>query len=298
MDGPRKNIKAAVKKALPRHFLYFYRFLCQGDARAVLSFLVRPVGRTSLGQRFGLILRLYAISEAIPCPHTQTEMLAFIRRILALPSDLPGCVVEAGCYKGGSTAKFSLAARLAGRKLVVFDSFEGMPEHRESPVRNIFGELVAFPAGCYYGTLAEVKENVRRFGAPEMCEFRKGWFKDTLPAFRGPVAALFMDVDLAVSTRTLLRHLYPKLVPGGVLISHDGHLPTVIAVFRDESFWRREVGHPLPPLPGLGRWKLIQFAKPAPAGSPIRAKTRPKGGSRLGKQHAGASGPRKLGRVG
>lgn len=270
---PYRKIKQAIKKAMPMPLIYLYRFLSQGEARAVLTFLVRPAGRTTFGQRFNLVLQLYVVSEAVPCPHTQTEMLAFISYVLALPQDLPGCLVEAGCYKGGSTAKFSLAARLAGRKLVVFDSFEGLPKHRESPVRNIFGELVAFPPRSYYGTLDEVKDNVRMFGALEVCEFRKGWFKDTIPGFDEPVAALFIDVDLASSTCILLKHLFPRLIPQGLLISHDGHLPTVIRVFQDEDFWKNEVGCPKPILEGIGRRKLIQIMKLPEAGSPDRARS-------------------------
>src|SRR5690606_19018518 len=49
----------------------------------------------------------------------------------AAPNE-PGVLVEAGCFKGGSTAKLSLLAELAGRELVVFDSFEGLPDNDES----------------------------------------------------------------------------------------------------------------------------------------------------------------------
>ena len=38
------------------------------------------------------------------------EILSYIQAILALRSDCQGPVVEAGCYVGGSTAKFSIAA--------------------------------------------------------------------------------------------------------------------------------------------------------------------------------------------
>jgi O-methyltransferase len=74
---------------------------------------------------------LYTISYAVDCPHTEREMLSLITTILTTPQKVPGCIVEAGCYKVGSTAKFCLAAKLAHRQLVVFDSFEGLPENQE-----------------------------------------------------------------------------------------------------------------------------------------------------------------------
>lgn len=260
---PWTRVKHAIRRITPRPILYIYHSLSRGDALGILGFLAQPAGRTSLGQRFSLVLSLCAISEDVPCSHTQREMIAFVKLVLALPPERKGCLVEAGCYKGGSTAKFSLAARLTGRTLVVFDSFEGLPKHKESPVRNIFGEVVEFPSGGYRGGLDEVKENIRRFGALEVCEFRKGLFEKTLPKFSEPIAALFIDVDLAGSTRTVLKHLYPRLVPQGVLFSHDGHLPPVIQVFQDEAFWRKEVGCPRPFVEGLGRKKLVKIVKPA-----------------------------------
>ncbi|OGD27401.1 MAG: hypothetical protein A2Y56_03385 [Candidatus Aminicenantes bacterium RBG_13_63_10] len=217
--------------------------------------------RLSVPDRSALTRRLYAVSERLPCPHTQGEMLEVMGAILSLSPEREGVVVEAGCYQGGSTAKLSLAAEKAGRKLVVFDSFQGLPDHREPPAENIFGETVRFPPGEYRATLEEVKANVARFGAPGVCEFRPGWFEETMPGFSEPIALLFLDVDLAASTRTALKHLYPRLVPGGVLFSHDGHLPRVISVFRDAEFWEREIGCPPPPVLGLGRRKLIRADK-------------------------------------
>ena len=67
------------------------------------------------------------------------EVLAYVTTILKLPKTTEGCIVECGCYKGSSTAKFSLAAKYSGRKLVVFDSFEGIPENDERHGKNIFG---------------------------------------------------------------------------------------------------------------------------------------------------------------
>ncbi|MBN2199835.1 MAG: class I SAM-dependent methyltransferase [Candidatus Aminicenantes bacterium] len=212
-------------------------------------------------RRLALVGRLYLVSGRISCPHTQGEMLEVIGTLLSLAPENEGVVVEAGCYQGGSTAKLSLAAAQAGRKLVVFDSFQGLPDHHETPAENIFGETVRFLPGEYRAALEDVKANIARFGAPEVCAFRPGWFEETMPAFSEPIALLFLDVDLASSTRTALKHLYPRLVRGGVFFSHDGHVPRVLSVFRDREFWRREVGCPAPRFVGLGRRKLVRAEK-------------------------------------
>ena len=78
--------------------------------------------------------------------------------------------MEAGSFKGGSTAKFSLAAAVKGRELVVFDSFQGIPDNSEVHEKKIWGRRVGFSKGDYSGTLEEVRDNVRRFGNMSFCE--------------------------------------------------------------------------------------------------------------------------------
>jgi O-methyltransferase len=205
--------------------------------------------------------RLRSIHEHVPCEHTHAEMIRMVEAILSIRRDVKGCLVEAGCYKGGSTAKLSILAKLLGRQLVVFDSFQGIPENAEAHHHNIFGGTVTFPKGSYEGGLAEARANVERHGELDCCRFVPGWFDDTMPGFHEPVVAAFVDVDLASSTRTCLQYLYPLLVPGGFLFSHDGHLPLCLEVFNDESLWR-SMGVERPYIEGLGQKKLIRVWKP------------------------------------
>ena len=233
------------------------------DLLACASFVLNRTLALPLNDRLRIVKQLYAASFTIDSPHRQEEMLSFICTILSLPPNSPGVVVEAGAYKGSGTAKFSLAATLAGRELVVFDSFQGMPDNDEPHDKNIFGRPESFKEGSYRGTLDEVKRNVARFGRIDACRFVPGWFEDTLPRFFEPIAAIYMDVDLAASTRTCLKHLYPLLMTGGMLYSQDGHLPLVIDVFADTDFWLHEVGCKKPHIVGLGEKKLIWMTKEA-----------------------------------
>lgn len=212
-----------------------------------------------LYQRLDIIKKLSIISMNVDCPHSQADMLAFITSILSL--SVPGCFVEAGCYKGGSTAKFSLAVHHAGRRLFVFDSFEGIPPNDEPHNKSIFGTPVEFHEGDYCGTFLEVKDTINTYGYPDVCELVKGWFEHTMPGFHEPIAGIYLDCDLASSTRTCLIHLYPKLEVGGVVYSQDGHLPLVLEVFDDDHFWEAEVGCRKPRIEGLGTRQLIKIVK-------------------------------------
>ncbi len=254
--------KTFLKSRLPRPVYEGLRLAKNPqDLKSALRFATSADLQVPMATRLNVLRRMFRTTFSIECPHTQEEVLRFMEDILQLPPEVPGCVIEAGCYKGGSTAKFSLAAKLADRKLMVFDSFEGIPEHSEDHGKNIFGDEAAFPPGSYKGALEEVQSNVERFGEPSVCTYVKGWFDDTLPGFDEPVAAVYLDVDLASSTKTCLKYLYPLLQPGGVLFSQDGHLPLVLKVFRDKAFWNDELGCDPPELEGLGDSKLIRLRR-------------------------------------
>ena len=227
----------------------------------LVSLQLGRLGTLDYRRRSVLVRRMLDVHKNVQCAHTHDEMVRVVRQVFAVPDDRPGCIVEAGCFKGGSTAKLSIAAAEVGRKLVVFDSFEGIPENGEPHDTTIFGDKARFAAGSYTGRLAEVSDNVARWGELDVCEMKPGWFADTMPAFSQPVAVGFVDVDLASSTRTCLEHLYPRLIPGGVLFSHDGHLPLCIDVLRDQSLWER-IGGPPPIITGLGTEKLVTIRKP------------------------------------
>lgn len=211
-----------------------------------VRFIIEPRPALPLVARVRLMRRIHRVSHRLQCAHDEVEAVAMIRSILDIPASVDGVIVEAGCFKGGSSAKLSLAAELTGRKLVIFDSFAGIPANEETHGPTGHQGPVAFEPGTYAGAFDEVRANIAREGAIDSCEFIKGWFDDTMPHFRRPVAMIFLDVDLASSTRTCLKHLYPLLQPGCVLYTHDAELMRVQEVFADTPFWRDEVGVAVP----------------------------------------------------
>jgi O-methyltransferase len=225
------------------------------DQVALHAALEELIGRPSAR---ALLARTRAISRYVESPHNESHILSFVvasyRR-----RDVPGVLVEAGSFKGSSTAKFSLVAEAIGKRLVVFDSFQGLPDNNEAHERSIEGHSIQgwFGGGNFHGTLDEVRENVARYGCIDVCEFVPGWFEETLPSFNEPVAAAYVDVDLASSTRTCLRYLYPRLTPGGVIVSQDGDFPLVIDTLRDEQLWRGDIGCDPPKIEGLGKKKIV-----------------------------------------
>ncbi len=254
------SLRHTLKRKLPWPFLYIYRklYYLPLDARAAAKLVCgRTKVKASFGRKLSLVLRFYLISYKVDCPHTENELLTIARDILNIDPAVPGALLEAGAFHGGSTAKLSLVARLAGRELLVFDSFEGMPENAEAGGRSIFGREHHFPKGSHAVGLEEVKENVRKYGDISRTEFSKGFFKDTLPGLAGPVAAACVNVDLKESTRDCLKYVFPLIPKGGLFFSQDGHFPWIIELLKDDGFWKEEIGISRPKMDGLRTSKLV-----------------------------------------
>ena len=152
-------------------------------------------------------------------------------------NNIGGAIVECGVWKGGSMmAAAMMLTRLDSRdrELFLFDTFEGMTEPTDLD-RDQFGKAAADRlatsdketswvwAAC---GLEDVKKNLASTGYDsEKVHFVEGPVEATLPS-RAPekIAVLRLDTDWYESTKHELDHLYPRLVPGGVLIIDDyGH---------------------------------------------------------------------------
>ncbi|CAM5701999.1 TylF/MycF/NovP-related O-methyltransferase [Streptomyces griseorubiginosus] len=146
---------------------------------------------------------------------------------------VPGAMVECGVWRGGSmhaVARTLLSLGAADRELFLFDTFEGMPPPTRHDRRND-GEPAdrlladADPDSLIraVASLEDVKSGFAPIPYPkERIHYVRGLVEDTVPG-RAPerIAILRLDTDWYASTRHELEHLYPRLVPGGVLLIDD-----------------------------------------------------------------------------
>ena len=170
-------------------------------------------------------------------------------KILRIPKDLPGDLIECGSFKGGSAVNLSRLAAKTGRRLHLFDSFEGLPTPQEGDKEHlVLSELQfrTYEGGAYAGSLEEVKENVRKYGALGVCEFHKGYFNETLPGFDAQLVFAFVDADLTSSVRDCLKYLWPLLQEGSYLFADEAHHTEIAGLFYDPGWWEKEQ-HSAPP---------------------------------------------------
>src|SRR3954447_18237573 len=151
--------------------------------------VVGPLFNPSTGRANGvgswaklrLLAQMVRNTHSIPVMSHLFEHVTMVKTILNVPPDVEGCVVECGTYAGGSTANLSLACALVGRKLEVFDSFQGLPEAAaDETSRSLEGGEGRYPPGQFSPTLEPVRDNVTRYGAIDSCHFHPGFFEDTL----------------------------------------------------------------------------------------------------------------------
>lgn len=150
-------------------------------------------------QKQGVIIQ--SVSEAYNlwqlCPQTER---------------VPGDVAEVGVYRGG-TARL-LSAVKGKRRLFLFDTFGGMP---------------AVKAGVdkvHEGSFSESRlpEVEALMAGQEGVQFCPGFFPETtrmLPTDATRFSFVHLDVDIYQSTLDGLRYFYPRMQPGGMIVSHD-----------------------------------------------------------------------------
>ena len=141
--------------------------------------------------------------------------------------EIPGDISEFGVYKGG--ASIVMASVLfflepgTTRKCHLFDSFEGHPNYKATADKDF--DLVEW-GGKVIGPIQGVIDALKEFGLHDQLESKriilhKGWFKDTAPNLRRPLALLRADGDAYTSTMDTLTNAYKHLAIGGLVIVDD-----------------------------------------------------------------------------
>jgi len=148
---------------------------------------------------------------------------------------LEGDIVECGVWRGGAMLGCALTLDSLGdhsRELYLYDTYEGMPEPTERDVHLWHGRTATHElekrtnnkAPIWEpGLIEDVQAAFDESSYPrEKLHFVKGKVEETIPATAPEkIAILRLDTDWYESTRHELEHLYPRLVPGGILIIDD-----------------------------------------------------------------------------
>jgi O-methyltransferase len=136
-----------------------------------------------------------------------------------------GAMAEVGVYTGAS-AKLICEAK-GDKPLHLFDTFAGLPESTSE-------DRGVHRPGQYKASLESVE---RYLAGYENVRFHPGLFPDSAAALpEASYCFVHFDVDLYASTLACLEYFYSRMIPGGIILSHDYGLLTGVQQAFDEFF--------------------------------------------------------------
>lgn len=150
------------------------------------------------------------------------------------------CFVECGVAAGAQIIAMRYGA--PDKLIHAFDSFHGIPQPSKKddqmPGIKYFteeerlslpnpGEQELVTTGMTAVSVDDFKKHLIDSGAGlDNLQIHEGWFEEKMPNNTvGDIALLRLDGDLYNSTFVCLRHLFPKVIKGGIIILDDWELP-------------------------------------------------------------------------
>jgi O-methyltransferase len=135
-----------------------------------------------------------------------------LNQMLRLVAPVPGNLAECGVFEGASARQLCRFASQHGRKVDLFDSFQGLSAPRQND-------------GTFWtaGGLSAPEEKVRaNLGEFDCFETFPGWIPEAFPKVADrKYAFAHIDVDLEQPTFDSIAFFYPRLPPGGVILLDD-----------------------------------------------------------------------------
>lgn len=145
-------------------------------------------------------------------------VLGELEKIIA--SNMPGAVVEFGCYVGTTSIFIQriLSQYNSSSVFHVFDSFEGLPD-KSALDYSAAGEQ--FTAGELLATKKQFVANFKKAGLP-LPVIHKGWFSDIgTDDVPDNIAFAFLDGDYYESIKDSFELITPKLNKHAVIVVDD-----------------------------------------------------------------------------
>lgn len=139
---------------------------------------------------------------------------------------IEGDYVECGVWRGGMSA--AIAEVLGKQKSIhLFDSFEGLPPAKDIDGKEALAWQQNTSSPAYFDNCSAEESFVHeamKLAKHAHYKTYRGWFEKTLSTYeKNPISILRLDGDWYDSIKTCLNHLFPFVVPGGLIILDDYH---------------------------------------------------------------------------
>ena len=226
---------------------------------AILKFTLHPaVGRHyGIGplRKLGLLIRFWNNTRHVSTLSDVREHMELAEAILRVPPSVRGDVIECGCYVGGSSVNLSLVCAMVGRRLVICDSFAGLPEPGEHDREHLaihVGHVDTYFKGRFAAAIDVVKANLAARGKLEVCDFHAGFFDQSMSSLNRDAVLAFLDVDLIDSLKPCLLGIWPRLPDGCRIYVHEARNFALVSLFFNPGWWRENLDEEAPGFVGSG----------------------------------------------
>jgi hypothetical protein len=165
----------------------------------------------------------------LSCSNTRLSKILAHYELFKMTLDLPGHIVECGVFKGTGVAKFAgfrdLFKNTFSSKIIGFDIFGKFPQTKFEADKKPRDMLLS-EAGDESISIEQLREVLKNKGLDKNIEFIQGDINETVPKYieENPqlkISLLNLDTDIYEPAVTILEHLYPRIVRGGILILDD-----------------------------------------------------------------------------
>jgi hypothetical protein len=207
--------------------------------------------------RINIVSKILNILKNVKSATNLNVHLTLIKKILEIkPSHYENnnYLVEAGCYYGATSCTMSIGAKILNKKLIIYDSFSGLPDDDDKELK-IYHHLQVkgfYEKGMYAAPKKIVEENIQKYGEYNNCIFREGLFNDTMQLHSDKICFLFLDVDLRSSTETAIIYLWPYILDNHYIFTDDSGDLSVVKIWFDDSWWNKKFNCQAPGYVGSG----------------------------------------------
>lgn len=171
----------------------------------------------------------YENNFVLSCDSTRIGKIIAQYELYKMSAELPGAIVECGVFKGNSLCKFAMFRDLFGnrfsKKIIGFDIFGKFPQTKFADDKKSRKKFIV-EAGIQGISKEQLLEVLKHKNADTLVELVKGDITRTVPRYVKDhpelrISLLNIDVDIYEPAVTILKHLFPRVVPGGIVLLDD-----------------------------------------------------------------------------
>jgi len=142
-------------------------------------------------------------------PDRVTSLIHLVRQV----EHVAGDIAQVGVYKGGSARAISLNTY---KHIYLFDTFEGLPEPTKGKDWHKLGDFSD-------SSIAHVMKVMEPYANYTIVP---GLFPSSSTFTDEKFSFVYIDVDLYQDTLNCFNYFYPRMNPGGIIVSDDYEMPS------------------------------------------------------------------------